>query len=65
MKDIAEVLHSKELELGRIRQEVEALRIVLPLLHDSEAAETLPRRMPSMADIGHVSVVDLIKSTGS
>ena len=65
MKDVAEVLRSKELELSRVRQEVEALGIVAPLLHEAEAAEPPPKKIPSSSNSGHVSVVDLIKPTRS
>jgi len=43
MKNPFEVLQKKELELGRVRQEVEALRLVTPLLaEDMEETETAP-----------------------
>jgi len=32
MKNVYEVLRSKEIDLGRLRKEVDALRIVAPLL---------------------------------
>jgi hypothetical protein len=32
MKDIFEILRQKEIELVRVRQEVDALRLVIPLL---------------------------------
>lgn len=37
MKDVYEVLNKKEADLGRVRKEVESLRLVVPLLsEDSE-----------------------------
>ena len=36
MKDIFEVLQQKEMELVRVRQEVEALKLVIPLVDDDE-----------------------------
>jgi hypothetical protein len=35
MKDAYELLRDKERELGRVRQEVEALRAVIPMLTDA------------------------------
>jgi hypothetical protein len=34
VKDLFEILHQKEAALARVRQEVESLRIVVPLLAD-------------------------------
>jgi len=39
MKNVLEVLHAKEQELVQVKREIEALRLVLPLLGD--AVETL------------------------
>ena len=36
MRDIREVLEAKELQLTRVREEVEALRLAAPLLADEE-----------------------------
>ena len=36
MKDIYEVLRQKELQVSRLEIEVEALRVVAPLLSDDE-----------------------------
>jgi len=38
MKNVYEVLRQKELELSRLEQEVEALRIAAPLLAEGEEA---------------------------
>lgn len=37
MRNIYQVLYSKEQELRQVRKEVEVLRIVLPLLEEDEA----------------------------
>ena len=43
MKNVYEVLRHKELEVSRLKQEVEALRIAAPLLsEDGEAANDQP-----------------------
>jgi hypothetical protein len=34
MRDVYQVLHEKELEIIRVRQEIEALRSIIPLLTD-------------------------------
>jgi hypothetical protein len=39
MKNVYEVLRQKELELSRLEKEVEALRVVAPLLSPDEAKE--------------------------
>ena len=36
MQDVYQVIHAKELELARVRQEIDALRSILPLLADEE-----------------------------
>jgi hypothetical protein len=36
MKNVYEVLRQKELEASRVKQEVDALRIVAPLLSETE-----------------------------
>jgi hypothetical protein len=38
MKNVYEVLRQKELEVARLREEVEALRIAAPLLSEGEEA---------------------------
>jgi hypothetical protein len=47
MKNADEILREKELQLDAIRREVEALRMVAPLLIDE--AETMPK-MPPQSD---------------
>ena len=39
MRDVYEVLRQKELEVSRLKQEVEALRVVAPLLSEGEAED--------------------------
>ena len=36
MKDIHEVMRQKELAVARLKKEIEALRIVVPMLQDKE-----------------------------
>jgi len=44
MKDIYAVLRQKEIEQSRVKNEVEALRMVAPLLEDGTAEiQSLPR----------------------
>jgi len=39
MKDLYQVLRQKELDIERIRKEIEALRFVTPLLSEDTAAD--------------------------
>jgi hypothetical protein len=39
MRDVYEVLRQKELEVSRLQQEVQALRVAAPLLSEDEKAE--------------------------
>ncbi len=49
MKDLYQVLRQKELDLERLRQEIEALRFVTPLLADDPEADLAarPLRVPA------------------
>jgi hypothetical protein len=47
MRDVYQVLREKELEISRVREEVEALRAAIPLLADGEEAE--PSEAPMRA----------------
>ena len=47
MKNVYEVLRQKEMELTRLEKEVEALRLVAPLL--SEEKESMPMPMAEVA----------------
>jgi hypothetical protein len=40
MKDISQVLSQKEQDILRVRQEIEALRFVIPLLADENTRDT-------------------------
>jgi hypothetical protein len=42
MRDVYEVLRQKELEVSRLKQEVEALRVAAPLLSDGGAEDQPP-----------------------
>jgi hypothetical protein len=42
MRDVYEVLRQKELEVSRLKQEVEALRVAAPLLSDGGAEDDRP-----------------------
>jgi hypothetical protein len=46
MKDISDVLFKKEQDILRVRQEIEALRLVIPLLADENAGR-IAKRDPS------------------
>lgn len=43
MRDLKRVLYEKEIELARVRQQVEALRFVAPLLTEQNDAIEEPR----------------------
>jgi hypothetical protein len=49
MKNIYEVLRNKEMDLVRLRTEVDALRLVAPLLAIAEASEAEPVQQPDVA----------------
>lgn len=49
MKDIYEVLRQKEIELVRVRQEVDALKLITPLVADDEARGPDAREIPAAA----------------
>lgn len=40
MRDLYQVLRDKELQIVRVRQEIEALRATIPLLEDDEEADS-------------------------
>jgi hypothetical protein len=42
MKDVYEVLRQKELEISRLEAEVEALRVVAPLLSENQKVDDQP-----------------------
>ena len=45
MKNVYEVLRQKEMELARLEKEVEALRLVAPLLSEEKEARSEERRV--------------------
>lgn len=49
MKNVYEVLRQKELELARLEKEVEALRVVAPLLSEENAASSNDGAKPTLA----------------
>ena len=50
MKNVYEVLRQKELEISRLQEEVEALRVAAPLLsEDNDGNENKPRLASSAA----------------
>jgi hypothetical protein len=44
MRDLYQVLREKELQIVRIRQEIEALRATIPLLEDDEEMDAADAR---------------------
>jgi hypothetical protein len=50
MRDINEVLREREAAMARIRREIEALRIVEPLLADESTETTAPKMTPQRAE---------------
>jgi hypothetical protein len=51
MRDLYQVLREKELQIARVRQEIEALRATIPLLEDDEETDAAdaPAYPPSRA----------------
>lgn len=49
MKNVYEVLRQKELELARLEKEVEALRVVAPLLSEENAVAASEAPKPTLA----------------
>ena len=58
MKDVNEILRKKEMDIVRLRQEIEALRYAIPLLSDDqppaghEASELQPSKFPATGTAG-------------
>ena len=63
MKNAYEVLRQKELEVSRLKQEVEALRVAAPLLSDGEAEDqpTLQRAVNETPQPDHSGWQDKAK----
>jgi hypothetical protein len=49
MRDLYQVLREKELEITRIRKEIEALRAIIPLLDDND--DTMHGASPMVANL--------------
>jgi hypothetical protein len=49
VKDIHEILRQKELDCVRVQAEIEALRLVIPLLEDEASPEAEARKQPESA----------------
>jgi hypothetical protein len=51
MRDVDQVIREKEIEIVRVRQEIEALRSILPLLmdEDDDVPVDAPVRLPLRA----------------
>ena len=50
MKNAYEVLEQKEIDVARVRQEIESLRIVASLLSDEEPSEELTKNRASSGE---------------
>jgi len=49
MRDLYQLLREKELDIVRVRQEIAALRAIIPLLEDDEGFdESSPKSHPSL-----------------
>lgn len=46
MRDVHQLLREKELEVARVRQEIEALRSIIPLLADEDEDEVTSAAPP-------------------
>jgi hypothetical protein len=60
MKDVNIILREKEMDIVRLRQEIEALRSVIPLLSDNrslddETSESPPPKFPATGTTGRES----------
>jgi hypothetical protein len=51
MKNPYEVMHTHELKIAHVRQEVEALRLVIDLLDEDEPADTFPANAPEVRGV--------------
>lgn len=47
MKNIYDVMRQKELEIERLKKEIEALRLVAPMLEDKEPAREMTSPSPA------------------
>ena len=55
MKDIYEVLRQKELDLARVRQELDALKLIIPLVAEDETwqADSVKEARAALKKIFH------------
>ena len=52
MKDVHELLREKEMECARVQKEIDALRLVIPLMDGEKQAEPDNRKQPeTVADL--------------
>jgi len=49
MRDIFQLLREKELEIIRVREEIDALRCIIPLLEEDGDRSSAPERYPFQA----------------
>lgn len=49
MKDVQEILRQKEEECERVHKEIDALRLVIPLLEDDNRSDSEGRKQPEHA----------------
>jgi len=49
MKNIYDVMRQKELEIERLKKEIEALRVVAPMLEEKEPAREIASSSPAKA----------------
>ena len=49
MKNVYEILRSKEMDIARLRGEIQALRGVIPLLEDDVTPDIAAREHPSLS----------------
>jgi hypothetical protein len=64
MKNIYDVMRQKELELERLTHEIEALRIVVPILSDEIARDILPSYSASQQWTKPLITADTGRHTG-
>lgn len=62
MKNVHDVLRQKEVDLARLQNEIEALRLVIPLLTDERPTSETEGQEPQEQEAGSVSTPE---STGT
>jgi hypothetical protein len=53
MKNIYDVMRQKEMEIERLKQEIEALRVVAPMLEDKESTREMTSGSPPVKNYGN------------